>query len=102
MILEELLQPLVRVAADLADDVASLLGLLVDVPRKFLAALVGQRRNRNANDLAVVGRIEPEVRGADRFLDRAPSATDRTAAPRSAPAPAPTAIATWLIGILDP
>ncbi len=56
VVLQELLQPVVRVAADLADAVAAFFGQLVDVPGQLLAALFGERRDRNADDLAVVRR----------------------------------------------
>ena len=71
VVLEQLLQAIVGVAADLPDAVAALLGQLVDVPRELLAALLGERRNRDAHDLAVVGRVQAEAGGADRLFDRA-------------------------------
>ena len=71
VILEQLLQPVVGVAAHLADAVAALLGQLVDVARQLLAALFGERRERDAHDLAVVGRVQAEIGGANRLLDRA-------------------------------
>ena len=84
--LEQLLQPVVGVAAHLPDGVAALLGVLVHEARHLLAALVGQRRDRNADDLAVVGGIEAEVGAADGLVRWRSSATGRTAAPRSSSA----------------
>ena len=71
LVLGQLLQPIVGVAADDAHGVARLLGHLVDVAGQFLAALVGERRDGDADDLAVVVRVQAEVRGADGLLDRA-------------------------------
>ena len=36
----------------------------------FLAPLLGQSRNRDAHDLAVIRGVEPDVGGHDRLLDR--------------------------------
>ena len=91
VVLQQLLQLVVGVAAHLADAVAAFLGVLVHELRQLLAALLGQRGNRDADDLAVVGRVQPEVGAADRLLDRRRSATDRTAARRSASARGSTA-----------
>src|SRR4029079_2275588 len=63
-------QTVVGVTTDLAHAIAALLGLLVDVPRELLATIVGQRRDRNPNHLAVVGWIEAEIRTADRLFNR--------------------------------
>src|SRR5262249_42605733 len=43
---------------------------LLHVLDELLAPLFGERRDRYADDLAVVLRSEPEVRGVDRALDR--------------------------------
>ena len=51
VILEQLLQVVVGIAAHLADAVAAVLGVLVNELGQFLPALVGQCRNRDANDL---------------------------------------------------
>ena len=50
---------------------AMVLGHVVQLLDELLAALFGQRRNRHADDLAVVARIQAEVGVADRLLDRA-------------------------------
>ena len=71
VVLEQLLQPVVGVAADLPDGVAAVFGVLVDEPRHLLAPLLGQRRNRHAEHLAVGRRVQPEVRLLDAALDRA-------------------------------
>src|SRR4030095_5415691 len=71
VLLEELFEPLVRIASRLTHRVAALFGLLVDVTRQLLATIVGQSRNGYTYHLAIVGRVEPEVRAADRLLDGA-------------------------------
>ena len=70
VVLEQLLQPVVGVAAHLADAVAPLFGVLVHQLRQLLAPLLGQRGNRNADHLAVGGRIQAEVGAADGAFDR--------------------------------
>ena len=70
VVLEHLLEPVVGVTPDRADVVAALFGHLVDVPRQLFAALVGQRRDGNAQHLAVAGRIEAEVGQTNRPLER--------------------------------
>ncbi len=70
VVLEQLLQVLVRVAAHVADGDAALLGVLVGDLHEVLAALLRQRRHRDPDDLAVVLRVEVEVGGADGLLDR--------------------------------
>src|SRR5262249_41518389 len=69
VVLEELLQPFVGVAPDLAHAVPALLAQLVDMSGQLLPALVGQSRDGNAHELPVVRRVQPQVRGADRPLD---------------------------------
>ena len=91
VVLEQLLQAVVGVAADLAHGVAAVFGVLVDQPRHLLAAFLGQRRNRDAQDLAVGRGIQAEVGFLDAVLDAPSAATDRTAARRSALARGPTA-----------
>src|SRR5262245_22907985 len=54
VVLEQFLEAIVRVATDAPDGVASLFRELVHVTRQLLAAFFGQRRDRNAHDLAVV------------------------------------------------
>src|SRR4051794_14162969 len=69
-----LLAQLAQVVHDVAADVADLdPALLRDVVRdldELLAALLGQRRDRQADEVAVVRRVEPQVGVADRLLDR--------------------------------
>ena len=71
VLLLELLQMLHRVAADVADGDALLLGVLAGELGEFLAALLGQRRDRDAQGLAVDDRVEAQVRRADRLVDGA-------------------------------
>src|SRR5690242_105293 len=47
-----------------------LFGVLVHHLHQLLAALFGERRQGDADDVAVVGRREPQLRRLDRFLDR--------------------------------
>src|SRR5262249_32464681 len=53
VVFEQLLQPVVRLAADLANAVPSLFAQLVHVARQLFAALFGQRRDRDTHDLSV-------------------------------------------------
>ena len=69
VILEQLLEPVVGVAADLAHGIAPFLGVLVHDPRQLLAALLGERGDRNPDDLAVRRRVETEVALLNRALD---------------------------------
>src|SRR5947209_1428274 len=68
---DELLQVLHRVAADLAHGDAVLLGEVAHDLDELLAPLLRQLRDRQADELAVVRRRQPEVRLLDRLLDRA-------------------------------
>src|SRR3954454_18094300 len=61
VVLEKLLQAIVGISPYLADAVATLLAQLVDVLRELLAALLGERRQGNADDFAVVGWIQAET-----------------------------------------
>src|SRR5262245_18693236 len=56
LVLEELFDRLVPIAPDVADGHAMILGYGVELLDQILAALFGQRRNRNADELAVVRR----------------------------------------------
>src|SRR5215467_13468960 len=49
MVLEQLLQTIVRLTADVADGIAALFRKLVDVAGEFFPALLGQGRDRNAD-----------------------------------------------------
>ena len=59
----------VRVAADVAHGDARVLGLVADDLDELLAPLLGQRRHRNADDVAGGRRIQAEVGVADRLFD---------------------------------
>src|SRR5437879_2118963 len=65
-----LLDPADRLGARVADRDAPLLGELVDDLDQLFAALLGERRDGDADDVAVVGGREAEVGREDRFLDR--------------------------------
>ncbi len=67
----ELLQMLHRVAAHVAHGDALLLGVLAGDLGEFGAPFAGERRNRNAQLLAVDDRVEAQIGGADRFVDGA-------------------------------
>src|SRR5689334_17689985 len=59
-----------RVAAEGADLDAPLLHLLVELLHQVLPPLLGERRDREPDEGAVVARSEPEVAADDRLLDR--------------------------------
>jgi len=61
VILQELLQALVRVATDLPEDVAALFGQLVHVARQLLSPLIGERGNGHPHQLAVRRGVQAEV-----------------------------------------
>ena len=65
-----LLQVVLGVAAHVADGDLLLLGVLAGELGQVLAALLGQRRDRDAQGLAVDDRVEAEAGVADRLLDR--------------------------------
>src|SRR4051812_18958442 len=65
-----LLDPTHALRASMTDGDATFLGEFMDHLHQLFAALLGERRNRNANDVAVVGGREPEVRGEDSLLHR--------------------------------
>ena len=71
VLLLELLQMLHRVAADVAHGDALLFGVFARDLRQFRAALAGERRDRDAQRLAVDDRVEAEIGGADRLVDGA-------------------------------
>src|SRR5579864_2548060 len=59
------------VATDVAHRDARLLGLAMDDLDQVLAALLGELRDRDADQLSVVARVEPEVTLLNRLLDGA-------------------------------
>ena len=68
-VLERFLQHLVGVAARAAQGDLALLGHLLDDLDQLLAPLLGQRRHRQAHQLAVGLRVQAQLRRADRLLD---------------------------------
>src|SRR6266481_3248330 len=69
LVFEEFLDRLVAVAADVADRHAMVLGYSVELLHQLLAALFVERRNRDADQLAIVGGIEAEISRADGFFN---------------------------------
>src|SRR3954454_960910 len=69
-LLAQLAQVVHDVAADVADLDAAVLGDVVRHLDELLAALLGERGDRQPDEVPVVGRVEPEIRVADRLLDR--------------------------------
>src|SRR5262245_61252153 len=67
---DELLEVVHDVAAHVADGHTPVLGHLPDHPDELLAPLLGPLRDRQADQLAVVRRRQPEVGLLDRTLDR--------------------------------
>ena len=65
--------------------------IAADLLDQLLAPLLGQRRDRDADQLAVVGRVEPEIRRPGSPSRSLAASTGRTAAPRSASARGSTA-----------
>src|SRR5437867_7108191 len=59
-----------RLGAGVADRHAPFLGELVHHLHQLAAPLLGERRQRDADEVAVVGGVEPQVGGEDRLLDR--------------------------------
>src|SRR3954463_3226097 len=68
-LLLELAEVVHDVAPNVADRDPSVLGDPADHPDELLAALLGQLRNREADDLSVVARGQPQVGLHDRLLD---------------------------------
>src|SRR5438876_11505609 len=64
-------QLVVHVAAAVTDRHFVLFDDLVDLPGQLFAPLLGQRRNGQADDLAVVGRVETQIGLQNGLLDRA-------------------------------
>src|SRR3989442_2291075 len=69
-VLDELLQMVHQVAADVPDRDPALLRVPAHELDELLAPLLGQLRDRQADYLAVVRRLEPELGLQDRLLDR--------------------------------
>src|SRR5258705_12197235 len=65
-----LLDPVHRLGARMPDRDAAFLGELVHDFDQLFAAIFGQRRNRNADDVAVVRRREPEIGRENALLHR--------------------------------
>ena len=59
-----------RVAADVADGDLGVLGIFADLLREILAALLGQLREDEADDAAVILRVDAEIRGLDGLFNR--------------------------------
>ena len=68
-VLLDAVQLLHRLAADVAHRHPGVLALGLGLLDQFAAALLGQLRNGDADDVAVVGRVDAEVGVADRVLD---------------------------------
>ena len=58
------------VAADVADGDLGVLAVFVDLLRQILAALLGQLREDQADDAAVVLRVDAEIGGLDGLFNR--------------------------------
>ena len=65
-----LLEMVHAVAADVAHRDPRLFGILADQLGQFLAPLLGQIRDRQADHLAVGDRVDAQIGVADRFFDR--------------------------------
>src|SRR5260370_134205 len=69
LVFEEFLDRLVAVAADVADRHAMVLGYSVELFHQLLAALFVEGRNRDADQLAIVGGVQAEISRADGFFN---------------------------------
>ena len=85
----------------LRTDDAVVLGELADVLHEVLAPLLGERGDRDADDLAVVQRVEAEVGRLDRLLDLADDALVVRLDDEQAASGAETC-ATWFSGVFAP
>ena len=101
LVLEHLLDPVVALVAEAPDLDARLLGHVVRLLGEVLAALLGQRRDRDADDLAVGLRVQAQLRLADRALDLAAIFGSQGAATMSVGS-GTERFATWLIGTSAP
>ena len=98
----ELLDLAQRVGPRVADGDAPFLGQLVHHLDQFLAPLLGQRRQRHPDDVALRGGIEAEVAVANGLLDGlapAPLSNGCTVSSRGSGA---ATIATWFSGTCEP
>src|SRR5579859_816056 len=66
----QLFQVVHRMAPDVADGDPAILHMALDQLDELAAALLGQRRDDNTDELAVIRGVEPELRFLDGFLDR--------------------------------
>src|SRR5579883_938576 len=71
LVLEELLDGLVTVTPDVADAHPVIFGRGMQFLDEVLAALLRQRGNGKTDRLAVIGRVQPQIGGADGLLDGA-------------------------------
>src|SRR5215469_7865567 len=69
LFLVQIFHHVVRVAAVIADADPEFLRDLPHVPHQLLAALLGQLRNRDADQLSIAHRVEAQIRGLDGFFD---------------------------------
>src|SRR5688572_8403542 len=69
LVLQQLLQVLIGVAAQVAHRYFGLFALVTHDLGELLAALLGQRRHRHAQQVALRGRVEAEVALANGLLD---------------------------------
>src|SRR5258708_4045170 len=70
LVLEQLLDRLVAVAAYVAHAHAMVLGAGMQLLDQVLATLLGQGRNGQTDHLAVIRRVQPQIAGANGLLDR--------------------------------
>src|ERR1700687_3494367 len=64
-----LAQMIERISAAIAHGHARLLGALVDLLDELFAPILGQLRQNQSNDLAIIGRIDAQVGLLDRFFN---------------------------------
>ena len=69
LVLRELLDVLVRIAADISNRDTMFFGYAVELLDQFLAAFLRQRRDRDTNHFPVVRRVHAEVSNANRLFD---------------------------------
>ena len=61
----ELFDIIHRIAADIADSHFALLGTFGNILNQFLTALLGKRRENQADHFAVIIRVDPDLRRVD-------------------------------------
>src|ERR1700683_4873766 len=69
LVLVDILEHVIGVAAVIADGDPIILGGLLDMLHQLFATILGQLRNRNANNLAVILRRQSEIGILNRFFD---------------------------------